>query len=146
MRGKSTMFNPRKCNHQFDSMKKTVRFWVAFAGLLCVASCIKRENPVPPPATSNNAPLNSVNDNLLSLTLCSNKPASLPGGGHLNLNPTAETVMPSWLQSPFKFAPPAQSSYSGSMAWRRSFLRPVIRLVSPSYTRTVNRGIKGEYP
>lgn len=102
-------------------MKKTVRFWVAFAGLLCAASCIKREIPIPPPTTSGNDSTVSVNDTDAALILRPDsttgqdayvsKLDSTPGDGGVNLNWTHEIIMARWSLSQFNYDTATQRSY-----------------------------------
>jgi hypothetical protein len=43
-------------------MKTNLYFWVAFAGLLSFASCLKREIPIPPPVHTDSVTTPNNND------------------------------------------------------------------------------------
>ncbi|HEV2478722.1 MAG TPA: DNRLRE domain-containing protein [Puia sp.] len=100
-------------------MKKNLFFWVAFASLLCVASCIKREIRIPPPPSGNDSTV-SVNDTDAALIL---RPDSTTGqdcyvskldttpDGNTNLNWTHEIVMSRWSLSQYNYDTATQRSY-----------------------------------
>lgn len=104
-------------------MKKSVLFWGAFAGLLCVASCIKREIPIPHPPSGNDSTV-SVNDTDAALILRPDSTtgqdcyvskldstASEPSDGGVNLNWTHEIVMSRWSLSQYYYDTATQRSY-----------------------------------
>ena len=105
-------------------MNRTLFFWVAFAGLLSVASCIKREIPIPPPSPSGNDSSISKNDTDAALILRPDSTtgqdayvskldsnASNPSDGNVNLDWTHEIVMSRWSLSQFNFDTATQRSY-----------------------------------
>lgn len=106
-------------------MKKNLFFWVAFAGLLSVASCIKREIPIPPPVPpSGNDSTVSVNDTDQALILRPDSTTgqdayvskldttpSYPDDGNINLNWTHELVMSRWSLSQYNYDTATQRSY-----------------------------------
>jgi hypothetical protein len=86
-------------------MKSNLCFWIAFAGLLSFASCLKREIPIPPPVHTDSVTNNNDTDQALIL-----RPDSTTGqdayvskldgttynDGGVNLNWTHEIVMSRW--------------------------------------------------
>jgi hypothetical protein len=102
-------------------MKKNLLFWVAFAGLLSVASCIKREIPIPPPPPSGNDSSVTVNDTDAALILRPDsttgqdayvsKLDNWPGDGNDTLNWTHEIVMSRWSLSQYNYDSATQRSY-----------------------------------
>ena len=103
-------------------MKSNLYFWVAFAGLLSFASCLKREIPIPPPVHTDS--VTNINDTDQTLILRPDSTTgqdayvskldstvSYPNDGGVNLNWTHELVISRWSLSQYNFDTATQRSY-----------------------------------